>query len=420
MDKFIINGGKSLRGEVKVSGSKNAALPCLAATVLTSGRSILTNVPDIADVHTMIGLLEFLGSKVSFKNGVVVVDNKNLKNKELPHDKVCKLRASILLLGPLLARFGKVKMAFPGGCVIGKRSVAAHLYALRDLGAGLVRDSDNLNLKTKKLRPNKFLMWETSVTGTENAMMAASLIPGTSEIHLAASEPHVQDLGQMLEKMGVKISGLGTSTLKITGRGKLKGVKHKIIGDYIEMGTFAAAAAVTPGSKLKISGLDPEQLDSFWNKLAEVGGKFKLQKNSVVVEYQKNLKAFDKLETRVYPGFPTDLQAPFSVILTQAKGVTRIFETLFEGRFTYLAELEKMGVRSEVYNPHQALIVGPTRLHGASVESCDLRAGATLVLAALAARGQSQVYNIDYIYRGYENFENKLKKIGADIKKVST
>ncbi|MFA6533752.1 MAG: UDP-N-acetylglucosamine 1-carboxyvinyltransferase [Patescibacteria group bacterium] len=419
MPKFIINGGRPLRGTVKVSGSKNAVLPMLAATILTKNDCLLTNVPDIADVRTMIGLLEFLGSRVVFKNNRLLINNRNLKNHPLPHERVSKMRSSILLLGPLLARFGSVKMAFPGGCVIGKRSVRAHLNALRDLGAELIETKDWLYLRAKKLKPSKFLMWETSVTATENALMAAALIPGKSEIHLAAGEPHVQALGEMLKKMGAKIDGLGSSILKVQGKKSLKGVKHQVIGDYIEMGTWAVAAAIVPGSKVTITGLNPEQLDSFWSKLAEAGGKFTLQKNQVTVEYRKGLKAFSKLETRVYPGFPTDLQAPFALILTQSQGVTRIFETLYEGRFDYLLELEKMGAKAEVYNEHQALVVGPTVLKGKAVSSCDLRAGATLVLAGLAAKGRTEVDNINYIDRGYENFEGKLRALGAAIKRLN-
>ncbi|MFA5076364.1 MAG: UDP-N-acetylglucosamine 1-carboxyvinyltransferase [Patescibacteria group bacterium] len=417
MDKFIIRGGRRLKGTVRVSGSKNAALPCLAATLLTRQKCILTNVPDIADVHTMLELLKFLGSKVSFKNHKVIIDSSQTKSKELEHDRVSRLRASILLLGPLLARFGKVRMAFPGGCVIGKRSVRAHLNALRDLGAKMVQTKDWLHL-AGKLKANKFLMWEASVTATENAIMAASLVPGKTVIRLAASEPHIQDLCHMLQGMGAKISGVGTSTLVIEGRKQLHGVKHAIVGDYLEMGTLAIAAASVPGSKVTITGLDPEQLDAFWNNLAEVGAKFTLGKNFVMIEYKKGLVALSKLETRLYPGFPTDLQAPFSIILTQAKGITRIFETLYEDRLKYFNELEKMGVKSEIYNPHQALVVGPVCLRGAVVESCDLRAGATLVLAGLVARGKTEVYNINYIDRGYENLAGKLKSLGADIRRV--
>ncbi len=419
MDSFLIKGLLPLRGQVQVSGSKNAALPCLAATLLVKGKSVLTNVPNISDVRTMIGLLEYLGCRVTFVDHRLTVDTTNLQNRPLGHDQVSRLRASILLLGPMLARFGEVKMAFPGGCVIGKRSVRAHLNAFRDLGAKLINTQDWLHLKANKLQANNFLMWEASVTATENALTAAAATTGLSEIRLAAAEPHVANLAEMLNKMGAKISGLGSSTLIIRGRQKLKPVHHQIVGDYLEMGTLAIAAAIVPGSKVTIKGLDPHQLDALWLRLAEAGGSYKYGKNSVTVTYQAGLKAFSKLETRVHPGFPTDLQAPFAVLLTQAQGTTHIFETLFEGRFQYLKELKKMGAKTEILNDHQAVVTGRTILRGRDVESCDIRAGAAVLLAGLAAKGKTTIRDINYIDRGYDDLESKLNSLGADIRRVN-
>ncbi len=420
MDTFRIRGGKPLRGTITVSGAKNAALPCLAATILTRGVSTLRNVPDIADVRTFLSLLEYLGAQTTFRGQTVTVDTRQLHNRQLPLTMVGRLRASILLLGPLLARFGKVHMAYPGGCIIGKRSVRAHTDALENLGAQLIPDQEALILKSKgRLTGKKFLMWETSVTATENALLAAALAKGITEIHLAASEPHVQDLCHMLVAMGSKIEGIGTNTLRVHGRATLRPATHRVIGDAIEMGTFAIAATIVPGSQVTISGVDPDELSAFWNKLIEAGGDVSFDGKKITVRAAKKLTALEKLETRVYPGFSTDLQAPFSLVLAKAKGVTKIFETLYEGRFVYLQELEKMGVRSEVYNPHQALVVGPTAFKPAAVQSHDLRAGATLVLAGLVAKGVTTVYNINYIDRGYDDLAGKLRTLGADIERIS-
>lgn len=416
MDTFVITGRRPLRGTVTVSGAKNAALPCLAATLLVRrGVTTLTNVPDIADVHAFITAIKFLGGKVTWRRHTLTVDASRLRNRELPVALVGNMRASILLLGPLVGRFGFARMAYPGGCVIGKRSAEAHLRALAALGGRMTPSVNQLIIRPSRLKPARIVMTEMSVTATENALLAAATIPGKTEIRLAASEPHVQDLCRMLQQMGVHITGIGTSTLVIFGQRRLHAVKHRIIGDAIEMGTFAVAATIVPGSRVTIRGVDPKQLDAFWNKLAEAGGRFRVSRQSVTVRAATHLRATSRLETRVYPGFPTDLQAPFALVLAGGTGVTKVFETLYEGRFNYLAELEKMRVRSEVYNPHQALIVGPTKLKAAAVESCDLRAGATLVLAALAAVGTSTVYNINYIDRGYERFAEKLTALGAAI-----
>ena len=418
--KFEIIGKKPLKGNIIVSGSKNAALPCIAAAILGNTPTILKNVPKIDDVLILLKILEHLDAKISWDKNTVTIDPRKMINKTLPGNLVQSLRASILLLGPLLSRFGEVKMAFPGGCLIGKRSIRAHINAFRDLGAEIKETQGEIHLKLKKAKSTKIVLWEISVTATENILIACAAQDETNYISLAAFEPHVQDLCEMLKKMGAKISGIGTSTIKITGTKKLKGITHTLSGDYLEMGIFAVAGATTPGSKIQISGIDTSFLDAFWNKFREAGVNFNLiGKDQVEVSYTKNLVAFPKLDTRIYPGFPTDLQAPFSIILTQSKGVSRIFETLFESRLNYLFELEKMGAKVEVYNPHQALIVGPTPLKGNFVESCDLRAGATLVLAGLIAEGTTNIFNINYIDRGHEKLEEKLQNLGAEILRKS-
>lgn len=417
MPKFIIKGGKSLNGTVKISGLKNAALPIIAASILTDEKTILENVPDIADVHTLLKLLENLGVRSKFKRNKLEINPQKLHYGKLNQKLVNRMRASILLLGPLLTRFKKVKINFPGGCILGKRSVSAHLEALKQLGAEIIEEKCHLELKTKKLKGNIVILPEISVTATENAVTAAVLAKGDTEIHLAACEPHVQDLCHFLNKMGAKIEGIGSHVLKIKGVNKLKGTKYKIVSDYLETGTFSLAAVLTKG-KVTLKNANPYHLDIFFQKLKEAGAKFKIEKDKIHFYQADNLKPIPVIKTAVYPGFPTDLQAPFAVLLTQAKGKSEIFETLFEGRLNYLFELEKMGAKINILNPYRAEIIGPTKLKGTSIASCDLRAGAAMVLAALIAEGKTEISNIDYIDRGYEKLDKKLKSLEAEIRRI--
>jgi UDP-N-acetylglucosamine 1-carboxyvinyltransferase len=419
MPKFIVQGGKKLHGEVTVSGSKNAALPIICASMLTSKPVTLTNVPNIADIHSMIAILEAFGAKTEFKENTLKIDPSKLSRKKVaPNRLVKKMRASILILGGLLPRLKEIKIAYPGGCVLGKRSVDAHTHAFQSLGAKVLDDHRGLHIKCPRLKGAKIILPELSVTATENAIMAAVLADGDSEIRLAAAEPHVQDLCHFLKKMGAKITGIGSNTLKIKGVKTLKGCKHKITGDYLEAGTFAIAAAATKGN-VKVKGINPEHLDSVWQKLEEVGINFSLGEDWVHIKpSRKSFKAVKKLKTAVYPSFPTDLQAPFTVLLTQARGVSKIFETLFEGRLNYLFELEIMGAHVEFLNPHQALVIGPGKLKALPISSCDIRAGAAMVVAALIADGETEITNINYIDRGYQNLDQKLRELGADIERV--
>lgn len=417
MHKFIVNGGKKLTGEVEIGGSKNATLPIICASLLTKDKVILENVPNIADVKSMISIIEKIGAKVKFKNHVLEINSNGLHKNNIPNDLVKKMRASILILGALLPRVGEVKMDFPGGCVLGKRSVFAHTHALEELGCKVIDDKKGLHIKVKKLIGKKITLPELSVTATENALMAAVTASGETEIRLAAAEPHVQDLCAFLNKMGAKISGIGTNSLKIKGVKSLHGAKHKITGDYLEAGTYAIAAVAT-GGKIKIKGMNPDHLDSFWQKLMEMGAKVELGKDYATVSANGGLNAVRELKTAVYPGFATDLQAPFVVLLTQANGVSKIFETLFEGRLNYLVELEKMGARAELLNPHQALLIGPTELRALPIVSSDIRAGAAMVIAALIAKGKTEISNIEYIDRGYEKMDLKLKSLGAEIERI--
>lgn len=414
---FIIEGQKKLNGTVKVGGSKNAVLPIICAALLTREKVILHNVPKISDVGAMLKILESMGVITSFVDQTITIEAAGLTNAKADESLVNKMRASILLFGPVLARLGELDLSFPGGCVLGKRSAHSHTYAMERLGARVVRSDTRIHLKTEKLAGAKVLMPEMSVTASENAIMMAVLAPGMTELKLVAAEPHVQDLCHFLNSMGAKISGIGTHYLQIEGVAELKGTEYTVTGDYLEAGTFAIAGLIT-GGEVKIEGIATWQLDSFWQKLDEMGAQYELSENSVLIKPTEKLQAPTTLRTAVYPSFATDLQAPFSVLLSQAEGESQIFETLFEGRLNYLFELEKMGAKIEMLNPHQAKIHGKARLRGVPIASIDIRAGAAMVLAGLIAEGTTEISNIKYIDRGYENIEGKLTALGAKITRV--
>lgn len=412
--KYIVTGQIQLKGDVTVSGSKNAALPILCASLMADTPSELTNVPDIADIHNLLKIFNELGVKTEFVENTLKIDPSGFKNNEVTSSLICSMRASILLLAPMLYRFGKVRLPFPGGCVLGKRPVYSHTKAFESLGVKVLDQEYGINLEIEKLKSARIVMPEMTVTGTENAVMLAVITPGKTEIRLGASEPHVQDLCHFLNMMGAKISGIGGHFLEIEGVNSLKGGNYKITGDYLEAGTLAIAGVVTKG-ELTINGIETSQLDSFWEKLSETGAKFELSENSVKILPTQHINSINMLRTAVYPSFPTDLQAPFAVLLTQADGESRIFETLFEGRLQYLFELEKMGAKVKILNPHVAKIYGPTKLKGIPISSLDIRAGAAMVLASLCAEGTTEISNINYIHRGYENFDGKLRSLGAQI-----
>ena len=414
--RLLITGGQKLKGQVRVSGSKNAALPIIAASLLTEEEVVLTNVPDIEDIYTMQHILHFIGVKTDFSGNILRINAKAVANVEIEHELVSKLRGSSLFLAPLLSRNGEVRLAYPGGCVLGKRPMDAHLHALESLGAEVKNHDEILHIKCNQLIGSAFTMTEASVTATENAITAAVLAKGKTVIRLAASEPHVQDLCNFLNSMGAKITGVGTHKLKIQGVEKLHGTEHRITPDYLEAGTLVLAAAITQGS-VDVLDVNPNHLDIFWQKLREVGVHFELGEDMVRVLPSHNLKAIT-LKTAIFPSFPTDLQAPFVTLLTQAEGTSFVFETLFDGRLQYLYELEKMGLKPKILNPYQAEITGPVKLKGASVNSCDIRAGAGVILAALAAEGETEVSNVYYTDRGYERLDKKLNSLGAKIERV--
>jgi UDP-N-acetylglucosamine 1-carboxyvinyltransferase len=410
-----------------MSGSKNAALPILAATLLTDKVCVLKNVPDIDDVHTMISILRSLGSEVEMKGHTVKIQTKKIVHETMNHHLACKMRASVLLFGPMLARSGFAKMQYPGGCVLGARPIDTHADVFEQFGCKRVKGEVNEIIFEKASGKRTaggariIVLPEFSVTATENAIMLAARSAGKTEIRLAALEPHVQDLCVFMQKMGVKIRGVGTHILEITGSQKLRGAVHSVTPDYLEAGTFALAAALTNGNVL-IKNVIHSDLDAFWNLFREIGVKFELKKNAVHIFPSKGgvakLKACRRLQTNVFPGFPTDLQPPFAVLLTQVAGKSLIHETLFEGRFAYFSDLEKMGAKITKLNPHEADIEGPTALRGAEIRSWDIRAGAAMILAALAAKGRTTVSDIHYIDRGYEDFDGKLRSLGAEIERL--
>ena len=418
MEVFEIEGGKRLSGTITVSGLKNAATPLLAATLLTQETCVLKNLPRIEDVFRMLEILTSLGAEVEWRGKhTVAITAKNIDAKKINHQEVARLRSSVLLLGALAARVEHFSLRQPGGCVIGARPVGTHIDALEKLGVSIVSDGKSYRVDASKKKSGTVVLRELSVTATENAMMAAATLPGKTIIKIAACEPHVADLGRFLQSLGVRVSGLSTHTITIEGKRRLGGATHTIIPDHNEAATFLFLGAVT-GSELTVKNAREEHLDIVLEKLREFGVRSTVKKNAITVHPAKRLSAVPKVDTRTYPGVPTETQSLFGVLATQAEGDTLIFETLFEGRFNYIPELIKMGARADVLNPHQVLIHGKTPLSGTVIKSYDLRAGAALIIAALAASGKTIIEDIYQVDRGYERIEERLQKIGAKIRRI--
>jgi len=418
MPKFIINGGKPLEGKIDIMGSKNAATPILSACLLTKEECVIDNIPLISDVLKMIEILESMGVETEWvgERQLKVKAGDNVNPEKMDFTMVGKMRSSILLIGSLLARFKKFKIKHPGGCIIGARPIGIHFDALEALGAKITQDENFYYFEADRLIGKTVVLKEFSVTATENLMMAATLAKGTTTIKIAAIEPHVQDLARFLIKMGAKIKGLGIHTIQIEGAKKLHGAQHKIIPDPIEAGTFAIAAAATKGN-VEINNVNLHELDLVLEKLKEIGVNFEMKNNKLTIKPTSKFNAVNKIETRTYPGIPTDLQAPLAILATQAEGTTLIHDTMYEGRFAYINELNKMGANAIICDPHRALITGPTPLYGQNITSFDLRAGATLIIAALLAKGQSVIEKVDQVDRGYEKIEERLRSLGADIRR---
>ncbi len=430
MDKFLIEGGHPLEGQVTISGAKNAALPAMAAALLTEQRVILRNVPRVRDISTLRSLLEDLGVDSSITHedhgNRVEIEARRLTEPVAPYDFVKQMRASILVLGPLVARFGRARVSLPGGCAIGLRPVNLHIKGLAKLGATLTIDHGYIEARAERLKAASIYFDTISVTGTENLMMAATLAEGTTVLENAAREPEVQDLAALLNKMGARIEGAGTDRIVIQGVSRLHGAEHRIIPDRIETGTFLVAAAITGGCLKLADCSDPSQLTAVTAKLAEVGVQVeKLPSSStrgsdasvLEVQVREPMRASD-MTTHEYPGFPTDMQAQYMALMTQARGSSVIMETIFENRFLHALELARMGADISV-SGRRAVVRGGTNLSGANVQASDLRASASLVIAGLAAQGETLIDRVYHIDRGYERIEEKLNKVGAKIRRVS-
>ncbi len=410
--KLKIEGGVRLTGEVDIIGAKNSALPIMAATLLTSGRNILHNIPDLKDVHTMMSMLGVLGAKLKFRKNTLQITIDEVNHVEPPEDLVKQMRASFLVAGPLLARLGKIRIPLPGGCQIGSRPVDLHLKGFQALGAKVSSEHGYVELESKGLKGTSIYLDLPTVTGTENIMMSAVLAKGKTEIINAAKEPEVVDLANALNKMGAKIEGAGTDRIEIEGVDSLSPIEYTIIPDRIEAGTFLVAGAIT-GGEVTIKGARKDHLGAVLGKLEEIGHKIETEEDRIRIIAKNVGKACD-ITTAPYPGFPTDMQALFASLLGVSKGASIITETIFDRRFGFVDELIRMGANMKVQG-NTLIIVGVKRYSGASVTAGDLRAGAALVMAGLNAEGITEISGVEHIERGYENIDGKLKLLGAKI-----
>ena len=419
MDKFVIRGGNPLLGTIRISGAKNAALPAMAAALLTEDPVILENVPQVRDIETTRRLLSSMGAEVELGYGRAQhrtsICCKQLAAPEASYELVKTMRASTLVLGPLVARCGRARVSLPGGCAIGARPIDLHIKGLERLGAKIDQQHGYVEASAERLKGAEIVFDKITVTGTEDLLMAATLAEGETLMQNCAREPEVADLADLLNKMGAKIEGAGTPTIRVKGVSKLHGARHRIIPDRIEAATFILAGALTDGD-LNIAGCEPKHLDALLQKLEEAGVKTKATRDCVRVEGNGALKAADVI-TEEYPGFPTDVQAQYMVLATQAEGTSIITENIFENRFMHALEMVRMGANIKIEG-RRAIVRGKTPLSGAAVLASDLRASASLVLAALVAEGETIIDRVYHIDRGYENIEEKLRGVGAQIRRI--
>jgi UDP-N-acetylglucosamine 1-carboxyvinyltransferase len=416
VDRFHIDGPIRLRGEVETSGAKNAALPCLAAALLTPEPVHLANLPEVRDIRTMERLLEHTGVFLSARPGEATVEAREIGSADAPYELVKTMRASVLVLGPLLARSGHVRVSLPGGCAIGVRPIDLHLAAFRAMGAEVNLEHGYVEAKAARLSGARIVFETVTVTGTENAMLAATLARGTTVLENAAREPEVGDLAALLRAMGARIEGDGTKTIAIEGVPALRGATHRVLPDRIEAGTYAIAGALTRGD-VTVGRCRPEHLEALTAVLAATGAGVETGADSLRVRAGGALKARD-VTTAPYPGFPTDLQAQWMALATGLTGTSKVTETIFENRFHHAAELRRMGARIHLEG-RSAVVEGPYPLTGAKVMASDLRASAALVLAALAAKGETVIDRVYHLDRGYEKMEGKLAGLGASVRRVS-
>ena len=412
MAKIFVKKSNPLVGSVKIDGAKNAVLPIIAATLLAEGKSVLRGVPNLKDVHVISDLLRHLGAKVEYKDCVLTVDASEIKTCEAPYELVRKMRASFLVMGPLLARFNHTKISMPGGCAIGTRPIDLHLKGFKALGANVIIDHGFVEANADKLVGSKLYLDFPSVGATENIMMAASLSEGTTIIENAAEEPEIVDLANFLNEMGANVKGAGTNTIRIKGVKSLKGAEHNVIPDRIEAATYMVAAAMTKGD-ITIENVMMEHLKPVVAKLKEAGCEIIDMENSVRVKGPDVLKPID-IKTLPHPGFPTDVQAQFMAMATVANGTGVVIETVFENRFMHVAEFNRMGANIKIEG-RSAIVTGVDKLYGSSVKATDLRAGAALILCGLIAEGETEIGDIYHIQRGYVDIDKKIQALGGNI-----
>lgn len=416
MDKFIIKGGITLKGELGVSGAKNASLALLPATILAPGRSTLKNTPELNDVFTMIKLLRHIGAVVEFKDHVLSIETGSITNQIAPYEHVKKMRASVYVLGPLLTRYGRAKVSLPGGCAWGPRPINLHLEALKKMGANIDLVDGYIVCDTNRLRGENIKFDISSVGATGNILMASVLAKGTTKIQNAATEPEITNLAKFLVKMGAKIEGIGTNILTIDGVDDLIPVEIDTIADRIEAGTLLIAAAITNGSII-LNDVDPELLSAILLKLMSAGCKIKTSENKIELDASELEIKNINVSTSIFPGFPTDMQAQWTAFMSLANGKSLVRDTIYFDRFKHVPELVRLGANISV-NDNTALVKGVKELKGAKVMSTDLRASASLLLAGLAARGTTEILRVYHLDRGYQRIEEKLRNLGADIERV--
>lgn len=415
MAKYIIKGSNKLEGKVKISGSKNAALPIIAASILNAGKTTLYNVPNIHDTQMMFEILKNLGGKVEKKNNKIIIDTSKIKKNEISEDLMRQMRSSVILAGSLIGKYQKAIFSYPGGCDIGTRPIDLHLKGFEKLGINITKNYGNISCICDKIVGEKIDLDFPSVGATENIMLASCLGEGTTQINNAAREPEIIDLQNFLNKMGAKIQGAGSNKIQIEGVKKLNDVSYNIMPDRIETGTFLCAAAMSQGNII-IENTNINHITPIISKLEEANCKLKLEKDKIELKAPKKLKALE-IRTMPYPGFPTDMQSIFVSMLTIAKGTSIIVENIFESRYKFTQELIRMGAKITIEGK-SAIVKGTRKLYGANVNATDLRGGAALVLAGIVAKGETTIENIEYILRGYENLNKKLENLGVNIKMV--
>ena len=417
MYKYIVSGGNKIEGKLDIRGAKNSILPIKAATILNENKSIIHNVPNISDVYIMIKILESIGCKVDYNNDTLIIDSSNKTSSEVDEEYVRQMRSSIILMGAMIGRLDYTKISYPGGCAIGSRPIDLHLKALKKLGVRIEEENGFIKCYKDKLEGNIINLEFPSVGATENAILASVKANGITKIYNAAREPEIEDLVEFLNSMGAKINGAGTSYIEIEGVEKLHEVEHNVIPDRIAIGTYMIASAIT-GGYLEVDRVVHKHMEPICDKLRLAGCNIKYTKEGLILEAPKKIEAGDFVKTAPHPGFPTDMQSQLMTLMALSNGITVFHETIFENRFMHCDELIKMGANIDVISKKICKVNGVKELHGANVKATDLRGGASLIIAALVAEGNSEISDIYHIERGYEDFENKLRSLGADKIKV--